>query len=165
MSLENIADLYEVSSKAIIVRSTPNSALGDYEFLLLERDADFGGRFWDFPGGRLHHVNNLHNALCREVSEELGQELKFNEGISYDEDVDIVAHGFWHGKGHPVIMLYQLIEIEKTNLDPDNFQLSDEHHSFRWFTDKEIAWNGDFAGAELEEHTSKTLCKVLKKLS
>lgn len=109
MSLDNIADLYEVSSKATIVRSIPDSVLGNYEFLLLERDADFGGHFWDFPGGRLHHANDLYDALCREVSEELGQELRFNKDANCD--LDIVAHEFWHGKGHPVIRLYQLIDL------------------------------------------------------
>lgn len=92
---------------------------------------EFKGK-WEFPGGKVEFNENLENALIREIKEETGIELSFNEKNS------IKSFGKQEHLGGPnddIVVSdteYFIIELETK----PEIKLSREHSRYKWF-DKE----------------------------
>ncbi len=89
--------------------------------LLFARAADMEEEYWKLIGGRMEEGEEIESALKREIAEELGPDLKFeNRGVigtalvSDDTLVNITAF----------LVYYQGGEIK----------LNEEHSEYRWFT-------------------------------
>lgn len=77
--------------------------------------------FWEFPGGKVEKNETHHNALSREIFEELGISISVTSFISKDNDVE------------KQISLNTY--IAETN---DNPQLTEAHDEFRWLGFEEL---------------------------
>ena len=92
---------------------------------------EFKGK-WEFPGGKVEFNENLENALIREIKEETGIELSFNEKNS------MKSFGKQEHLGGPnddIVVSdteYFIIELETK----PEIKLSREHSRYKWF-DKE----------------------------
>lgn len=102
----------------ILIRNT------DGLYLFLKRSESLssdGAKSWDIPGGRINSEENLHDALIREISEEIHHNLKSEPALLKAQDI-FVSHKDLH-----VVRLTYL-----TSEDISDIVLSDEHDDFTW---------------------------------
>lgn len=94
-------------------------------FLFLQRSksisTDSTETSWDIPGGRINPGELLHEALRREVIEEIGNDIQSNPQLIAAQDI-IVPDKDLH-----VIRLTYTIEA-----DISNIELSHEHIDYKW---------------------------------
>lgn len=76
---------------------------------------------WDIPGGRINPEENLHDALIREVSEEIHHDLENEPTLVNAQDIFVSAKGL-----HVVRLTYTTTE------DVSDIILSDEHEDYAW---------------------------------
>jgi 8-oxo-dGTP diphosphatase len=76
---------------------------------------------WDIPGGRINPAENLHDALVREVSEEIHHDLENEPTLVNAQDIFISAKSL-----HVVRLTYITTE------DVSDIILSDEHEDYVW---------------------------------
>ena len=73
--------------------------------------------YWEFPGGKVDHDENLEYALKREINEELSINIKINKKITSqkhkDEKINVEVH-------------YFLCETFNTNI------ILSEHEDMKW---------------------------------
>jgi 8-oxo-dGTP diphosphatase len=87
---------------------------------------------WEFPGGKIEDNENEHNALVREIMEELSMKIKVKEKLM------IVKHSYPH------FHLTMHIFICSSEDQP----ILNEHQDFRWLTKFELE-NLDWAAADI----------------
>ena len=104
--------------------------------LLLLKSAE-KENFWDVPGGRIDDNESIHEALIRELNEELPSHK--------NPKVGELIHAFripGSIKGDiGLVLLFYKVEVDF----PDGIELSDEHTEHRWLglsEAKEISSNG-----------------------
>ncbi len=101
------------------------------QYLLTERkgedkdDAEFG-RIWHFPGGAVEFGEEIHEALKREIKEELNLEILIEHQIPH---VFSAVRPHWHG-----ILISHVCSIIGT----ETIQLDSESFQYGWFTYDEI---------------------------
>lgn len=76
---------------------------------------------WDIPGGRINAEENLHDALAREVSEEIHFTLESEPTLIAAQDIFVDTKSL-----HVVRLTYITTE------DIPNVVLSDEHEDYEW---------------------------------
>jgi len=115
--------LYEISAGIIIYRKTKEGP----KFLLLYH----GGRYWNFPKGKLDKGEKSLKAALREVKEETGlcgDDLRFNQRFR------VYDHYIFFQKKQKVfkVVIYYLAETFQKNI-----KISNEHFGYGWFLYKE----------------------------
>ncbi|OQY18839.1 MAG: DNA mismatch repair protein MutT [Desulfobacteraceae bacterium 4572_35.1] len=83
---------------------------------------------WVMPGGKIDHGETIHQALKREVEEEVGLQ------VSVDSLIDVYEHiGIGHREDHYIILYYRSTpQTFKLNTNPD--ELSEA----RWFNASQL---------------------------
>jgi 8-oxo-dGTP pyrophosphatase MutT (NUDIX family) len=126
----NMAEqLFHVGVKAFILNK-------DGKVLLMEEDGSTHRQpqpnYWDLPGGRIDENETTHQALAREIKEELGvTEIgapEFNTAVVSNHRIPL-ADGTVVSL---VLMVYKVTLAEGTKIE-----LSDEHAGYEWATIKE----------------------------
>jgi len=113
----------EISAGIIIYRKTKEGP----KFLLLYH----GGRYWNFPKGKLDKGEKSFKAALREVKEETGlggDDLRFKKWFKvYDKYI-------FTSRGHKIfkIVVYYLAESVKSEV-----KISKEHGGYGWFLYRE----------------------------
>lgn len=82
------------------------------------------GGFWEFPGGKLEHDEELESALKRELKEELGIEIKIEKLL--------LAKPFKYEHG-AVLILFYLASFVRGAVDPV------DHDEIRWLQPSELS--------------------------
>ncbi len=119
----------QIGVKVIIKNS-----LGKY--LLIKRAEQLQNEtelFWDIPGGRIDTHEHLHEALVREVYEEVGITLNGTTQLVNAQDIFVESKQL-----HVVRLTYLLSQ------DIDDITLSHEHDAHKWCTiDETVSMNID----------------------
>lgn len=80
---------------------------------------------WDIPGGRIEPEEALHDALTREVKEEIGVDIQGTlPRLVNAQDIFVAA------KDLHVVRLTYMLDFEHDSA----ITLSDEHQNFQWLT-------------------------------
>lgn len=111
--------IQEGATSAIIINDK-NEIL----FLKRSEDDDFLPGFWDLPGGGMEYGETLHDAIKREVMEEVGVEIEIIRPVA--------ANTYYMG---------ELQRIDTTflcKLVTSNIKLSEEHTGYKWLKIDEI---------------------------
>ena len=92
-------------------------------FLARRRPEKSYGGFWELPGGKVEPLETLEAALARELSEELGIDVRIGEfiasGEDHSSDLIISLHGYQiHMESEP--------------------RKSSDHDLMRWFSADEV---------------------------
>lgn len=94
-------------------------------FLFLQRSnlmsTDSTETSWDIPGGRISPGEQLHDALRREIMEEIGSDIQSSPKLIAAQDIIVPAKDI-----HVVRLTYTL------EADIPNIKLSHEHIDHRW---------------------------------
>jgi 8-oxo-dGTP diphosphatase len=92
--------------------------------LLIHRSASqYAGDIWEFPIGRIHQFESLHDGLKREVAEETGiNDIAIGRPISTFE--------FMRGEHSPGNEVRAVVFMARTS--QENIKLSDEHDEYKW---------------------------------
>jgi 8-oxo-dGTP pyrophosphatase MutT (NUDIX family) len=106
--------LYRISAKAIIAKD--NNVL-----LVREKDDDW----WSFPGGGIDYGETIHDALVREVSEELGVAP---EHVQVDDTVAFISIGAVV-EGVPKANLFYRVTVPSHEVKPTDDVLEQKWHS------------------------------------
>lgn len=101
MSEKYLNAVYRVSIKAII-RNSNN------EILVVKENSET----WDLPGGGIDHGENYHEALQRELFEELNITSVFNKKFIKVETIYNIKRDAW--------IMYLMFEITMDNLEYSN---------------------------------------------
>jgi len=69
----------------------------DNLYLIAQRNKNkYMGLTWEFPGGKVEPNENFHEALSREIQEELNIQINVHEKIAEekykDDEIDIILH-------------------------------------------------------------------------
>ncbi len=98
------------------------------KYLFIRRSQSFkpGPQKWDIPGGRIEDDETLHEALVREVKEEVSLDVSEGERLLHAQDI------FATEKNLHVVRLTYVGAAE------GDVSLSDEHDAFQWMTLPEI---------------------------
>ena len=69
----------------------------DNSYLIAQRNMNkYMGLKWEFPGGKVEPNETFHEALAREIQEELNISINVNEKIAEerykDDEIDIILH-------------------------------------------------------------------------
>lgn len=94
--------------------------------LLIKRErGDFIG-LWGLPGGKVEECEHIDSAIKREIKEELGLELKFNQLLG-------TATEIMHDKNSTSILYCcELLMDEKQEISNPEFE-------YKWFSKEELA--------------------------
>lgn len=100
----------------------------DNTYLFIRRSSSFkpGPQKWDIPGGRIEADERLHEALAREVEEEVALTVRGDETLLVAQDIFVAE------KDIHVVRLTYVGSAE------GEVKLSDEHDAFQWMTLDEI---------------------------
>ncbi len=115
-------DLFWVGVKGVVVSND--------KLLILRTNPDENrGERWEFPGGRIDRDETMHQALIRELQEEL-------PGISNIEIGDLL-HAFRLPRELPEHNGLALVFYKVTADFPDDITVSSEHLESRWVSKTE----------------------------
>jgi 8-oxo-dGTP diphosphatase len=113
----------QVGVKALIKNSSD-------KYLLLQRSKIMDGEVtvsWDIPGGRIMPDEALHEALTRELGEEIGLRTVPDPQLIAAQDIFVKNKDL-----HVVRLTYRV------SCDFETIRLSDEHSDYRWVSPHEI---------------------------
>jgi len=111
---ERVHALYYVSMKVLLKK-------GDVFLFLM----DAVGKYFDLPGGRIdnvEYITPLTEIIAREVSEELGEEIKYKLGKSVFQ----FRRHFEDQRWHVFLIVYEAEYVS------GEIKLSAEHGGFQW---------------------------------
>ena len=82
----------------------------DNFYLIVQRNRNkYMGLKWEFPGGKVETSETFHEALSREIQEELNININVHEKIAEekykDDEIDIILHYFLCSKKSGTIRL------------------------------------------------------------
>lgn len=112
--------LFHVGVKGMLKR--------DDAVLVLEANSQHRGPYWDFPGGRIQQEENLHDALMREVAEEVPS----LSNIKVGRLVHAARLPFPVDNAGLTVIFFEI------SADFTDISLSDEHVGFRWVSKADI---------------------------
>lgn len=109
------------------------------EILLAMKKAGFGKDKWNGPGGKIENGESIEDCVLRELGEEVGVEVTFQDlqkmallhfyfpGGTFDQDVHVFMTNTWHKTPQ-----------ESEEMKPEWFQISKIPYSQMWSSD--IFW-------------------------
>jgi len=82
----------------------------DNSYLIAQRNINkYMGLKWEFPGGKVEPNETFHQALAREIQEELNININVHEKIAEerykDDEIDIILHYYLCSKKSGIIRL------------------------------------------------------------
>ena len=101
----------------------------DNLYLIAQRNINkYMGLTWEFPGGKVEPNETFHEALSREIQEELNIQINVHEKIveeKYkDDEIDIILHYYLCSEKSGTIRLYEhenITWVEKEDFDKYDF--------------------------------------------
>ena len=111
--------LYRVSIKALIIDK--------YKILLVK---EWDDEWWSFPGGGIEHGESIQQALCREIREELGIQLK-----DIKSNLDILHTGI----GAVVEKLPMTNLFVRVDIPIDKIKLTKDVIEYKWFSFEDLS--------------------------
>ena len=101
----------------------------DNLYLIAQRDKNkYMGLKWEFPGGKVEPNENFHEALSREIQEELNIQINVHEKIAEekykDNQIDIILHYYLCSEKSGTIRLNEhenIAWVEKKDFDNYDF--------------------------------------------
>ena len=101
----------------------------DNLYLIAQRNKNkYMGLTWEFPGGKVEPNENFHEALSREIQEELNIQINVLEKIAeekyIDDEIDIILHYYLCSEKSGTIRLNEhenIIWVEKEDFDKYDF--------------------------------------------
>ena len=101
----------------------------DNFYLIAQRNKNkYMGLTWEFPGGKVEPNENFHEALSREIQEELNIQINVHEKIAEekykDNQIDIILHYYLCSEKSGTIRLNEhenIAWVEKEDFDKYDF--------------------------------------------
>jgi 8-oxo-dGTP diphosphatase len=101
----------------------------DNLYLIAQRNINkYMGLTWEFPGGKVEPNENFHEALSREIQEELNIQINVHEKIAEekykDDEIDIILHYYLCSEKSGTIRLNEhenITWVEKEDFDKYDF--------------------------------------------
>jgi len=101
----------------------------DNLYLIAQRNKNkYMGLTWEFPGGKVEPNENFHEALSREIQEELNIQINVHEKIAEekykDVEIDIILHYYLCSEKSGTIRLNEhenIAWVEKEDFDKYDF--------------------------------------------
>jgi len=101
----------------------------DNLYLIAQRDKNkYMGLTWEFPGGKVEPNENFHEALSREIQEELNIQINVHEKIAEekykDDEINIILHYYLCSEKSGTIRLNEhenIAWVEKEDFDKYDF--------------------------------------------
>ena len=101
----------------------------DNLYLIAQRNKNkYMGLTWEFPGGKVEPNENFHEALSREIQEELNIQINVHEKIAEekykDDQIDIILHYYLCSEKSGTIRLNEhenIAWVEKEDFDKYDF--------------------------------------------
>ena len=101
----------------------------DNLYLIAQRNKNkYMGLTWEFPGGKVEPNENFHEALSREIQEELNIQINVLEKIAEekykDDQIDIILHYYLCSEKSGTIRLNEhenITWVEKEDFDKYDF--------------------------------------------
>ena len=101
----------------------------DNLYLIAQRNKNkYMGLTWEFPGGKVEPNENFHEALSREIQEELNIQINVHEKIAEekykDDEIDIILHYYLCSEKSGTIRLNEhenIAWVEKEDFDKYDF--------------------------------------------
>ena len=98
-------------------------------YLIAQRNKNkYMGLTWEFPGGKVEPNENFHEALSREIQEELNIQINVYEKIAEekykDDQIDIILHYYLCSEKSGTIRLNEhenIALVEKEDFDKYDF--------------------------------------------
>ena len=105
----------------------------DNSYLIAQRNMNkYMALKWEFPGGKVEPNETFHEALAREIQEELNISINVNEKIAEerykDDEIDIILHYYLCSKKSGTIRLSEhenIAWIEKKDFNQYTFVAGD----------------------------------------
>jgi len=101
----------------------------DNFYLIVQRNRNkYMGLKWEFPGGKVETNETFHEALSREIQEELNIQINVHEKIAEekykDDEIDIILHYYLCSEKSGTIRLNEhenITWVEKEDFDKYDF--------------------------------------------
>ena len=101
----------------------------DNFYLIVQRNRNkYMGLKWEFPGGKVETNETFHEALSREIQEELNIQINVHEKIAEekykDDEIDIILHYYLCSEKSGTIRLNEhenIAWVEKEDFDKYDF--------------------------------------------
>jgi len=101
----------------------------DNFYLIVQRNRNkYMGLKWEFPGGKVETSETFHEALSREIQEELNIQINVHEKIAEekykDDQIDIILHYYLCSEKSGTIRLNEhenIAWVEKEDFDKYDF--------------------------------------------
>ena len=101
----------------------------DNSYLIAQRNKNkYMGLKWEFPGGKVESDETFHEALSREIQEELNININVHEKIAEekykDDEIDIILHYYLCSEKSGTIRLNEhenIAWVEKEDFDKYDF--------------------------------------------
>ena len=105
----------------------------DNFYLIVQRNRNkYMGLKWEFPGGKVETSETFHEALSREIQEELNIQINVHEKIAEekykDDQIDIILHYYLCSEKSGTIRLNEhenIAWVEKEDFDKYDFVAGD----------------------------------------